>query len=55
MLHNAPTLTIGGVGTAESGPSKVRHVTDTIRCNILSDPWSFGRSFFRFFKLSEAR
>ena len=34
MLKNAPTLAIGGVDTAENGPSRVRQVSNKIRRNI---------------------
>ena len=34
MLKSAPTLAIGGVDTAENGPSKVRQVTNKIRRNV---------------------
>ena len=34
MLKNSPTLAIGGVDTAENGPSKVRQVTNKVCRNI---------------------
>ena len=34
MLKNAPTVAIGGVDTAENGPSKVRQVASKIRRNV---------------------